>query len=259
LLIILLKNDYLFLQFFIKMSKLSGIRDLDREILGKLDFKDILNACQINKYTWNIVCDEAFLRRSMLAKYPQIERYKAEGETWKSFFIKANYYIERLKRFECEYIFGNFEVQYKIFKYYYVKNEVLVQSARQGELALVIWALKMGADIHFQGDEPLRYACLFGDLQVVKYLVEHGANIHFYDDNALMMACINGHLEIIKYLVEHGAKLYLIHALKLACTHGHLEVVKYFIKMGASINDMAIERAKECGHLKIVEFLESFV
>jgi hypothetical protein len=58
------------------MSKISGIRDLDREILGKVDDNELLNVCLIDKYTWNNVCDDSFLRRRLLSKFPEIEQYK---------------------------------------------------------------------------------------------------------------------------------------------------------------------------------------
>ena len=57
------------------MSKLSGIRDVDREILSKVDDKELLKACSIDKYTWKNVCDDAFLRRRLLSKYPEIEAF----------------------------------------------------------------------------------------------------------------------------------------------------------------------------------------
>ena len=42
------------------MSKLSGIKDVDRDILGKLDDRELLKVCSIDKYTWETVCDDAF-------------------------------------------------------------------------------------------------------------------------------------------------------------------------------------------------------
>jgi hypothetical protein len=165
------------------MSKLSGIKDLDREILGKIDDRELLKVCSINKYTWNTVCDDAFLRRRLLAKYPEIEQYKSEDETWKSFFLRVVRTIALMKKhFEYVYTFGNFDKQYEILvKYKKFKDMVLFESAIKGELALVIWELKNGADIHSGDDLVLRLATREGQLEVVKYLLEHGANIHALD------------------------------------------------------------------------------
>jgi hypothetical protein len=62
------------------MSKISGIRDLDREIFSKVEDNELLKTCLIDKYTWNIVCDDLFLRRR-LSKYPEIEQYKKKWES----------------------------------------------------------------------------------------------------------------------------------------------------------------------------------
>ena len=148
------------------MSKLSGIKDVDREILSKLDDRELLKACSIDKYTWNTVCDDVFLKSRLLAKYPGIERYKLEEETWKAFFLITVRTIALLKeRYGYEYTFGNFRIQYDLLKKYNKdKNKLLSYSANAGELALIIWSLKNGANIHTQNDLALRMASERGRL-----------------------------------------------------------------------------------------------
>jgi hypothetical protein len=212
------------------MSQLSGIKDVDREILNKLDDRSLLKACRIDKYTWNTVCDDAFLRRRLLDKYPEIETWKIVGESWKHFFLRAIRYIALLKEeFSYEYTFGNFVTQYYLLKKYdNNKNKLLFESSKIGELALVIRSLKSGANIYGYYDDALGLASQKGHLEIVKYLVENVGNIHF-KDNALKMASENGHLETVKYLVEAGADIHAENdrALKFAKINRHLEIVKY--------------------------------
>ena len=112
------------------MSNLSGIRDVDREILSKIDDKELIKVCSIDKYTWNIVCDDAFLRRRMLGKYSEIEKYKKEGESWKQFFLRSLYYIALLKeKFDYGYEYGNFQTQLEIFEEN-KENETSIYEAR---------------------------------------------------------------------------------------------------------------------------------
>ena len=80
----------------IQMS-ITGIRDLDRELLSKISDSELFKTCSIDKYTWNIVCDDNFLRRRMLAKYPEIEKYK-RNESWKRFFCKSCSLYFQIKR-----------------------------------------------------------------------------------------------------------------------------------------------------------------
>jgi hypothetical protein len=215
------------------MSKISGIRDVDREIIGKLEDFEILNACSINKYTWNIVCDDQFLRRRLITKYPEIEKEKMKNESWKRFFLRAVNYIKLMKQeFNYEYTFGNINKQYKILKDYRGSNDLLLNSSKRGELALVIWSLNIGANVHAEYNRALIGASKNGHLETVKYLVEAGANIHAQDNEALRLASENGQLETVKYLVEAGADIHAKdnYALRMASLFGKLEVIKYLKK-----------------------------
>jgi hypothetical protein len=247
------------------MSKISGIRDLDREILGKVDDNELLKVCLIDKYTWNIVCDDAFLRRRLLSKYPEVVSEKLEEETWKQFFRRAIYYISKMKEeYGYEYSFGNFVTQYNLHKHTREKNEnekdaLLIYSAREGELSLVIWCLKNWANIHSHSELCLREACSNGHLEVVKYSVENNANIHAIDDDSLRLASYYGNTLVVKYLVEHGANIHARNEQSLLCASckGHLEVVIYLVERGAIIHHEILTSATLNGHKDVVNFLKS--
>ena len=57
---------------------ISGIKDIDREVLKYVDDKELLEICTINRKTWNEVCDDNFLRRRITSKYFGIEKYKKD-------------------------------------------------------------------------------------------------------------------------------------------------------------------------------------
>lgn len=188
---------------------LTGIKDLDRELLLKVDSKELLKVCLINKYMWNTVCDDVFLKR-ILMKYPHIEQYKRENETWKFFFSRVIYYIELLKEYDYEYTFGNFEKQYNIFKEtngttgnLLFSEDILLKASRVGELDLVIWSLKSSLNII---GYALNFAAKEGHYEIVKYLTEYNGGINVeYKNRALIYAVRNRRYKIVKYLVEQGA------------------------------------------------------
>jgi hypothetical protein len=96
----------------LKYKMLTGLKDVDREVLKYVDDKQLLKICSIDKKTWNEVCDDWFLRRR-LSKYPDIEKYKKEKESWKRFFLRAIYYIAKMKeKYQYDYISGDFKEQY---------------------------------------------------------------------------------------------------------------------------------------------------
>ena len=266
------------------------MKDVDREILKHVDDRDLLNICKIDNKTWNSVCDDNFLRRRLTHKYPEIEKYKRENESWKQFFLRAIYYIAKMKEhYEYDYISGDLKKQHKLLTKYKDNYEsLLIASSRKGELPLVKYAIEKGedvqdiallhaawkghlnvakflvqrgADIHVNDEEPLRLAAEHGHINVVKYLVERGADIHAEDDYALNYSSYRGHIDVVKYLVEQGADPSInFFALKYASKNGHLDVVKYLVEHGANPHmqyDVALDLAIENKHTEIAKYLQS--
>lgn len=248
-----------------KGNKLTGMKDTDREILKNLDDKDLLRTCSIDKRMWNEVCDENFLKRRLLGKYPDFEKYKLEKESWRQFFLRYVYYISKMKEdFQFDYMGGDFKDQHKIFKDFKDINKVLFAASLAGHLHLVKFALNKGANIESNGG-ALSRASERGHLEVVKYLIQRGANVlgvksRFGGDNSpLTKASENGYIEIVKYLVEHGASVRkAFSALSNASEGGHYEVVKFLVENGADIDrygqDSLIAAAKN-GYLRVVKYL----
>ena len=124
------------------------------------------------------------------------------------------------------------------------------------------YLISVGADIHAENDEAIRWASLYGHIEVVKYLVSIGADIHANNNYAIRLASKHGHLEVVKYLVSIGADIHADndYAIRYASEKGYLEVVKYLVSIGADIhalNDEAIRYASLNGHLEIVKYLVS--
>jgi hypothetical protein len=242
---------------------LTGLKDLDREVLLKLSDDELLKTCTIDKRFWNEVCDDNFLRRRLL-KYPGIEKYK-QDESQKQFFLRVIYYVSKMKEeYEFDYSKGDFKKQYNLLKENPDINNLFIESAGNGELSLIVHSLNKGVDIHAENDEALILASKYGHLEVVKYLVEKGADIHTQDDYSLRYSSKYGHLEVVKYLVEKGADIHTGHdfALRYASENGHIEVVKYLVENGADIhtgNDLALIYASRKGHLEVVKYLKDLM
>ena len=243
---------------------LSGIRDVDREVLKHVDDRELLKICSVDRKTWNDVCDEGFLRRRLTEKYFGLEKYKRKNETWKHFYLRFVYYTAKMQEiYEYVYENGDFKRQYDLLKDYDENDDLLIEACISGEFSLVKYALKRGADIHAENDEALQVASANGYLEIVKYLIEHGADIHAREELALGWAAENGHLDVVKYLIEQGADIHAIDesALLSAAENGHFEVVKYLVAHGANPHaqdDEALRLAKLYGYSDIVRYIESF-
>lgn len=92
----------------------SGIKDVDKKILEELDDKDLLSILLTNKYL-NRTIDEIFWRNRLIKKYPGAFSYKNIKETWKRYYLRTVYYVNKLKReFNYHYVSGDPEFYYKI-------------------------------------------------------------------------------------------------------------------------------------------------
>ncbi len=221
---------------------LTGNKNVDIIILNKLDDKDLVEACQVNKRADVICNDQTFWMDRIVTKFPEVpndilRKYKG-GRTW------SEYYINDLRKIN------------KSTKYY------LIEGSRIGRLDYVIIALEKGADIHHKDDWALRNASYNGRLDVIKYLISKRANINVNNDEPLRDAASKGYLDIVKYLVSQGANIHANndHSLVWASTLGYLEIVKYLVSQGADINaqdNQALKGATERDHLDVVKYLKS--
>ena len=199
---------------------LTGIRDVDREIVNKLSDTDLLNMCLVNRTYWKRVCNDSYFRLRTENGFPETVPYKdyvnenkIRTRSWKNHYLNIVKYIDLLQR-NYRYIYRaedkSPELLYlarKLVPTYslYTKNRALIYASRNGYLPVVKYLTEHGADITALLNEALRWASLNGHLEIVKYLVEHGADITARSNQAVRWASENGHLSVMKYLLENGA------------------------------------------------------
>ena len=240
---------------------LTGLKDVDREVLKHIDDDKLLRVCTIDRKTWNDVCDDNFLRRRLVIKYPGIEQYKLENETWKQFFLRFIYYTSLMKeKHQFEYTGGNFKKQHELLENFSDIDQLITKAIEEGELSLVKFVLESGKEIQ-DDDLLLGYASKFGNFEIVRYLVEQGADIHTFHEYALSNASEYGHLDIVKYLIELGADIHADNddAIIRASRYGHLDVVKYLVERGANVaarNYEVLRLAKRYRHKEVEDYLE---
>ena len=112
---------------------LTGLKDIDREVLKHVKDKELLVVCRTSKKMWYCVCDDNFIRRR-LGKFKDIEKYKKENESWKTFFSRATKWIYKMKKeFDFDYSGGDFFRQYNIWR----SENILVKAAEAGELDII--------------------------------------------------------------------------------------------------------------------------
>lgn len=154
------------------------------------------------------------------------------------------------------------------------RNQALVQSAFDGDLARVQALLKKGASVDATAPKnrtALIWAATNGHTAVVEALHKAGADVNAQDsDNqtALMYATKKAHTDTVEFLLENGADVGLkstkqgFTALILAATVGDVELVKLLLDHGADKSatdrsgNTAVDRARQFGNDEVVPLLE---
>ena len=269
---------------------LSGLKDIDREILKYVDDGELLKICSVDKKTWNEVCDDNFLKRR-LSQYPGIEKYKGQ-KSWKKFFSNVIFFISRMREdLKFYYKSGDFMKQYRLLTKTkedkdcrYKHAELLANAVKEEEIDLVKYSLNNGAIVNQYNNAPLRQAVVRGNLDIIKFLIERGADttnnivqysynpetvkflmeqgadIHQNNGEALTIASASGNLNVVKYLIENGinVKTEGRYALIMAISKKHLNVVKYLLEKEAPIHRVGggvLGAASSEGNLEVIKYL----
>lgn len=244
------------------MKGISGNKDIDREILFRVADEDLIHTSQMNSYIYHTICNEQFFKERLLRTYPCILEYYEIYESYKECFVKIIPYIIRLRKYyHYNYLFGDPKKQYEVLQRSWNDKCMLIEAVKEGELALIIEAVKRGADISANCNYVLRSAAFNGHLDIVKYCVEEkriAINVEY--NFTVEYASVNGFLDMVKYAVEKGADIHTGNDMPLrkAAIQGHLPVVKYLVEQKANIhaeNDHAIKCARVNNHIDVLNYL----
>ncbi len=154
----------------------------------------------------------------------------------------------------------------------YGYNTPLVNAVENGNLKIVDFLIKHGANVDAQGNvlNALGCASWNGHKEIVELLIKNGADVNFKDGGGFtpLHDAARSEVEITKILLEHGADPNIkstskYTALIVAAEEGNLPVVKLLVESGADINaknkywNSALNRAFDKGHIETVNYLLS--
>ena len=139
-------------------------------------------------------------------------------------------------------------------------DQILIASAREGDLFMMSEALNRGADVHYNADQPLREAAVAGQYASAEWLIGKGADVKANDSAALKDAASFGHENIVYLLQRNGANIHADqeNALLNAATTGSADIVAYLANNGADVNagnGAALRAAIQTGRTDVVDIL----
>ncbi len=132
---------------------LTGIKDLDREVLNNLSDEDFLNFCQVNKDISRNVCDDTYFRLRTELKYAETIPYKKSNTSWRNHYLNIIRYIDELQR---------------DFKYVYNKKDLSPEYAYKVKSVVPPYTRPKTVDDLFY------WVINTGNVNLVKYLIDIG-------------------------------------------------------------------------------------
>jgi len=213
--------------------KLSQIKDVDYDILNRLDDESLIAYCQVDKAANSLCNDDRYWLsriRSRFPTLPQAEMYRRGNKTW------AKYYIEDLRPLMNSQEYG------PLLKH--IRFAVI-----NGRIDILMAYVYHNININLI--PYISTAIEHGQLEVLQYFGALGLEI--ISEDYLKLAIENNHLDIVKYQIENGADpIYPNNMpLRYAVQKNNIKMVDYLITRGANRN-VALEAATEYGTMMML-------
>ncbi len=165
-----------------KTDGFTGIKDVDSEILLKLDNREFIIVCGLNKYFIKLSERNNYLlyKRKLQLIYPDtlnsttVSDYKRSD--WKGYYVDIMQTISRLKGiYKFNYEKGNPFLQLCVLScgtnQIFINMQALYGGIRQNEISLVIYAVNNGVEVTYNS---FVNAGELEDITILKYFIEHG-------------------------------------------------------------------------------------
>ena len=87
------------------------------------------------------------------------------------------------------------------------KHPALISACYRCNLNSIKYLIEVAnVELNNGWDFPLEIICEEGDIQILDYLSKNGADIHQINSFSIYRACSLGHVDMIKYLIDNGVK-----------------------------------------------------
>ena len=118
---------------------LTNIKDLDHELMMKMEDESLLNFCKINnKYVQKLCDDENFWRNKTHNKFG-LTIEKLSNRTWKDFYLKIIYYMNKYSIFQAA---AKLKKDIKNYDIYYYFSKLVTDRIRE----VILTELRMDYD-----------------------------------------------------------------------------------------------------------------
>ena len=229
--------------------KLTGIKDLDYDILNRLSDRELVNFCEVDTSAYNICSDDKYWLSRLQAKYPQIPvnyLYIGKGDkSWNQYYISLYKgkitpenakekirFAARANRPDIMVLASEMHNDFETYRLAF--SDVLKYGYPELIEYLVKYVVTNYPTKIFGLSEMANLLAENKNTDLVKYMVENVENL---DLNFILVAATKpkANLDMIKYLMDNGANINYFNGwpLKTAITFSDIDTVKYLVNNGA--------------------------
>ena len=178
------------------------IKDTDLIILSKLDDRDLLSTCLVNKDANRLCRDENFWRNRFISRYGEkdFEFMRNKVVSWRKFMLLL---IKYLDLGENDW------------------NKAMINAAKDGKMALIDFFILKGAKGWNWG---MYGAAAGGHRELVDFFISKGADNW---NRGMNGAAKGGHRELVDFFISKGADYWDL-GMYFARKGGHKDLVKFF-------------------------------
>ena len=184
-------------------------KDIDREIINKLNYIDLINVCNLNSYFRNKVCDEQFFHRRLKNDYPKMK-------------TNVNYIYKMIK---MGYTYTDKDLPAK-YQYRQVRK-LIKRIARMKKTAL------RPIDEMCDSTGIFQYVTKTNNLNLIKYAL----SIYDFSLGCQAYTILNVYrpsdINIIKFFIERNivSDALIVRGLARAIKLKNFEMIKYFVEI----------------------------
>jgi hypothetical protein len=249
-------------------------RDVQIEVLRRLDANSLTNYCVTSSYGRELCKDENLWRRWIETQYPLLIRFKIPSEPYKNFALRMIYAIGKNKElFKIPYIASpNFNpFRFYLFTKDSSKKKILelagAFAAEANDFELIKDLVTIGL---LDLSNIYRIAGLNNNIKLFESLKKYQKEHHLLDlqpsmgEEAAFYGAIEGnHLPLVKELLRRIKPFWIGNAFKdvlergivIAAKNKNKKIVKYLSDEGGEISDDELYRLKTANDKNILNYL----
>jgi hypothetical protein len=254
---------------------MTGVEPIDINILVQMDDQTLTSACMTERYISSLCRNDDLWRRRIQRYYPDAEKFKEEGKSWKDYYVQLRKVIwikseeEDYADMENDEYFAS-GIDYAVHLGYLdvlkwmasmdpsniPDPQDLNSAAEKGYMDILEWSAELNPPIY---PSSACSAARGGQLDVLEWMTQLNPPI-YPNKSSANAAAMGGHCNVLRWIASFDPAIYPDEeGASSAAWEGHLDVLKWMATLNPPIYPFqyATYGAAGGGHLNVLKWMAS--